>query len=67
MKTIIITGAARGIGAELALRYAEQDVSLGLLDLDSVELEKTAQACRESGATVSTSCLNTCDRRKLKR
>ena len=33
-KTIIITGAARGLGAAMAKRLATHNCKLGLIDLD---------------------------------
>ncbi|ORX85946.1 NAD(P)-binding protein, partial [Basidiobolus meristosporus CBS 931.73] len=47
-KSILITGAATGIGRELAHIYASLDttVSLGLVDINEEQLEKTAQEIR---------------------
>ncbi len=51
-KTIVITGAARGLGAAMAKRLATHGCSLGLVDLVEDSLSGTAAACIEAGATV---------------
>ncbi len=52
-KTIVITGAARGLGAAMALHLAAAGRHLALVDLDADSNESTAKACTEAGATVS--------------
>ena len=49
-KTIAITGAARGLGAAMALRLAGAGVHLALIDLDADALEVTSERCTEAGA-----------------
>lgn len=49
---IIITGASSGIGAALAVHYAQRDVVLGLIGRDAARLEQVAQACADKGAAV---------------
>jgi 3-oxoacyl-[acyl-carrier protein] reductase len=49
-KTIAITGAARGLGAAMAIRLAQAGSSLALIDLDDASLVQTASACNEAGA-----------------
>jgi short-subunit dehydrogenase len=53
-KRIIITGASSGIGRALAMRYARDGASLGLLGRNKERLESVAAACRDLGAEVST-------------
>lgn len=51
-KTIVITGAARGLGAAMAKRLAAHQCKLALVDLDADSVAATAAACKEAGATV---------------
>ena len=44
-RRILITGAARGIGAALAVQLAARGARLALLDLDADRLHATAEAC----------------------
>ncbi len=53
-KTIVITGAARGLGAAMAKRLAARRPKLALVDLGADTLADTAAACRELGAEVKT-------------
>ena len=50
MKSIIITGASSGIGAALALQYADAGVRLGLVARNAIALDNLAQQCQEKGA-----------------
>jgi len=51
-KTIIITGAARGLGAAMARRLASAGARLALCDLKEDGLADTAACCRGAGAEV---------------
>ncbi|MER7759335.1 SDR family oxidoreductase [Streptomyces sp. NPDC097619] len=65
-KTVLVTGAARGLGRACALRFAEEGADLALLDVaadlpdvpyplgTADQLEATAEQCRERGAAVLT-------------
>lgn len=53
-KTIVITGATRGLGAAMARRLARHRPVLALVDLDANSLAATAATCREAGAEVRT-------------
>lgn len=57
-KTCVITGAASGIGAALALDLAARHTSLALVDRDEAGLAKVAAAARAASAT-NTSATNT--------
>lgn len=64
-KTALITGAARGLGRDCAVRFAEEGASLMLLDLSArldgvpyplgsrAQLEHTAELCERAGAAVA--------------
>ncbi|MDG4863937.1 SDR family NAD(P)-dependent oxidoreductase [Streptomyces sp. T-3] len=47
---VLITGAARGIGAATAARLAQEGGRILLADVDGTEAEKTAGVLREQGA-----------------
>jgi 3-oxoacyl-[acyl-carrier protein] reductase len=53
-KTIVITGAARGLGAAMAKRLAAHRPRLALVDLAADSMGEIAAACRGVGAKVST-------------
>ncbi|MFC3125390.1 SDR family NAD(P)-dependent oxidoreductase [Pseudoroseomonas globiformis] len=49
-RSIVITGASRGLGAALARRYAAPGVVLGLIGRDAAALEAVALDCAARGA-----------------
>ena len=48
-KTVVITGAARGIGRALAARFASQGAQIALLDLNAADLEAATKQCAAFG------------------
>ncbi|HET7681769.1 MAG TPA: SDR family NAD(P)-dependent oxidoreductase [Xanthobacteraceae bacterium] len=62
---IIITGASSGIGKALALRYAREGASLGLLGRHKERLESIAKECRALGAEVATAAIDIRHRAEL--
>jgi short-subunit dehydrogenase len=48
-KVVVITGASKGIGAELARQLAGRGAKLVLAARDLADLEKVAEACRVAG------------------
>lgn len=60
-KTIIITGASRGLGAALARGWAAPGVLLGLIGRDAVALAEIATACEARGATTRIAVLDVRD------
>ena len=63
-KTVLITGAAMGIGRAIAWRYAEAGATLQLVDRDADALQQTATELREqfdaAVTTFATSPLGAC-------
>jgi 3-oxoacyl-[acyl-carrier protein] reductase len=53
-KTILITGAGRGLGAAMAKSLASRGADLALLDLDDAGLADVRAACRASGVRAET-------------
>jgi short-subunit dehydrogenase len=60
-KTCVITGAASGIGAALALNIARRQVVLVLIDKDADGLAEVADQARTYGATVDTHVIDLSD------
>ena len=49
-KTILVTGAGRGIGRSLSLHFARKGAQLALLDTNAEDLEQTRAQCAELDA-----------------
>lgn len=64
-KTCVITGAAGGIGRELALALARKGARLALSDVNSDALEKTQSDARELGAEVHATRLDVADHNSI--
>ena len=63
--TVLLTGAARGIGRGTALSLAERGCRLGLIDRDGPLLQEVSAELRSKGATVATASADVTDRRAL--
>jgi NAD(P)-dependent dehydrogenase (short-subunit alcohol dehydrogenase family) len=51
-KSVVVTGAAGGIGRASAVAFASEGARLVIVDLKAQMLEETASLCREKGAVV---------------
>ncbi len=59
--TIVITGAARGLGAAMARRLAAHGGNLALVDLDADSIGDAVAACEAAGATARAYGANVAD------
>jgi short-subunit dehydrogenase len=66
-RTIVITGASSGIGKALALHYAGDRSTLGLIGRNQERLSQVAAACRELGATVQIGAIDVRSRTEVQR
>jgi len=57
-KTAIVTGAARGIGKAVALKFAEEGANVAMLDILDKELQETAAEVKKFGTKVETYVLD---------
>jgi meso-butanediol dehydrogenase/(S,S)-butanediol dehydrogenase/diacetyl reductase len=56
-RTVVITGAARGIGRGVAMRLGAEGANVGVADLDAEGAEATAAVLREAGgAAIGVGC-----------
>ncbi len=62
----VITGAAKGIGAACALRFAQEGAFVACLDVDEKDNELTAEKCRESGVEAIALFCNVMDAENIK-
>jgi 3-oxoacyl-[acyl-carrier protein] reductase len=64
-KTVLITGAGRGLGAAMARRFAELGADLALVDLDAAGLDTVATACRALGRRAETYSASVADEAQI--
>ncbi|HEX6999223.1 MAG TPA: SDR family oxidoreductase [Gammaproteobacteria bacterium] len=64
-KTVLITGAARGLGAAMAQTLAARGADLALVDLDAASLEPCRAACAANGVGVRAYAANVADERSV--
>jgi 3-oxoacyl-[acyl-carrier protein] reductase len=50
-KTVLVTGAGRGIGRALSAHFAKRGANLALLDMNSTDLAETLALCTREGVT----------------
>ncbi len=51
-KTVVVTGAASGIGLAVCREFAAHGAGIGMLDMEAAALEKAAAALEDDGASV---------------
>jgi 3-oxoacyl-[acyl-carrier protein] reductase len=64
-KTVIVTGAGRGIGRAIAVHLGMKGANLALLDLNDADLAETAAACANAGVTAGTHVANVAEEREV--
>jgi 3-oxoacyl-[acyl-carrier protein] reductase len=64
-KIIVITGAARGLGAAMAKRFATKGCKLALVDLDAASISDTVSACESSASAVKAYGANVADENQV--
>jgi short-subunit dehydrogenase len=65
--TVVITGASSGIGQALALRYARDGATIGLIGRDQARLQNVAAECQRRGANIRSGEIDVRDRPELTR
>lgn len=60
-QTVVITGAASGMGRALAVELAALRADLALCDIDSDGLQSTAQSCRATARRISATVVDVAD------
>ena len=64
-KTIVVTGAAQGLGQKMAETIARQGAKLALADLDDRKLRESARLCAEAGGKVKDYALDVTDEKAV--
>ncbi|MBM3618495.1 MAG: SDR family NAD(P)-dependent oxidoreductase [Alphaproteobacteria bacterium] len=65
-KVIVITGASSGIGAALALEYAQLDVVLGICGRNEERLHEVRRLCEARGAVVHAEVVDVTDKHRMR-
>lgn len=66
-RTVLVTGAASGLGRGIALAFAEAGSDLALVDIDGENLEETASLVRKLGRRCSTWRVDVSDRGEMEK
>ena len=64
-KSILVTGASSGLGAELARNYAAAGITLFLCGRNETRLDEVAEDCRSCGATVHADLIDVSDEKAM--
>jgi 3-oxoacyl-[acyl-carrier protein] reductase len=65
-KTVVVTGAGRGIGRAIALQLADHGANLALLDLNTDDLKETAAQCAAKSVQTREYRVNVADEGEVK-
>jgi 3-oxoacyl-[acyl-carrier protein] reductase len=65
-KTVVVTGAGRGIGRAIALQLADHGANLALLDLNADDLKETAAQCAAKSVEAREYRVNVADEGEVK-
>lgn len=65
-KVVIVTGAGRGIGREIAVACAREGATVALVSRTQAQLEETASGIRSSGGTTVSYSLDVTDKESVK-
>jgi 3-oxoacyl-[acyl-carrier protein] reductase len=65
-RTVVVTGAGRGIGRVTALQLAEQGANIALFDLNEGDLEESARLCTERAVEARHYRVNVADETEVK-
>ena len=57
-KTVVVTGAGSGIGAEVCKAFAKNDANVAVIDLAMENMSQTVEAIRQNGGQAVGYCLN---------
>jgi len=60
-KTVVVTGAGRGIGRAIAVRLAQRGADMALFDLNESDLEETGSLCTAESVQARTYRVNVAD------
>jgi len=60
-KTVVVTGAGRGIGRAISLQLAQHGADVALFDLNPADLEETAKLCTAHSVRAQTYKVNVAD------
>jgi len=60
-KTVVVTGAGRGIGRAIALQLARHGADIALFDRNQADLEAAAALCTAESVQARTYCVNVAD------
>jgi 3-oxoacyl-[acyl-carrier protein] reductase len=64
-KTVVVTGAGRGIGRAIALKLARHGADIALFDLNESDLEETAGLCKAESVKAVGYRVNVADEREV--